>query len=224
MRYRRIPDNDGLFRHCIHPHSFRNRGKRFASDKLIYLKYDENKQTLLGSLAWERYVPTTRYVHDYGCQVASFMNEKLHAEGKSGKERFIYCGAYQLNGIAVRALAATEKLNEISSADVVHHIENEQIAHTDLRISLRLGNFDVENTKTAIVDRLWNACSGPLKYIDDRDKDIKPHPSSDLYTPPAGVYTDTRSYTYRLLSVIRFRIYKWFWCNFCQNAPKQLVA
>jgi len=222
MRCGRIPDSDGLFRHCIHPLSFRNRGRRFASDKLVYLKPDENERTLLGSLAWERYVPTTRYVHDYGCQIASFMNEKLHAEGKSGRR--IYCGAYQLNGRAVRALATTEALNEISSADVVHRIENGQIAHTDLRISLKPGNYDVEGTKTAIVDRLWNACSGPLRYIDGSDQDIVPHPSSDLCTPPAGAYNDTRSHLYRLWSLIRFQIYSWFWRRFCQNAPKQSVA
>ena len=215
MRYRRIPDSDGLFRHCIHPTAFRSGGKRFASDKLLHLK--EENGTLRGSLAWERYVPTTKHVHSYGCQLASIRTQK-------NNKRHIYCGAYQLKASAVRALATTETLNEISSANVVHHIENGRIAHTDLRISLKPGNYDVEGTKTAIIDRLWNAWRGPLRYIDDCDRDIVPHPSSDLRTPPAGAYNDTRSYLYRLWSLIRFQICSRFWHMFYQNAPKQSQA
>ncbi len=217
MRYRRIPDSDSLFRHCIHPLSFKNQGKRFASEKLLHLQdgQEQGKGTLLGSLAWEWYVPTTKHVHAYGCRVASYMNKNLrsgsHKKRQKRQKRRIYCGAYRLNGSAVRALATTDGLNEISSADVVHHIENEEIAHTDLRISLNPGILDVEGTKTVIVDRLWNTCSGPLKHIADCDRDVNPHPSSDLSTPPAGPYSDTRSYLHRLWSLIRFRIYSLVW-------------
>jgi hypothetical protein len=222
MRYRRIPDIDSLFRCCIHPNSFK--GKQFAPEKLLYLKDDLDKRTLLGSLAWERYVPTTKHVHGYGCRVAINMNKNRRGQKKYESKRYIYRGAYRLNGSAVRALATVGALNGISSADVVHHIENGEIAHTDLRISLMPGDFDIEGTKTAIVDRLWNACSGPLKYIDVCDQDIKPNPSSDLSTPPAGPYSDTRSYLYRLWSLIRFRIYSLVWRKFCQNAMKSLVV
>ena len=218
MRYRRIPDSDNLFRCCIHPLSFKSQGRRFASEKLLRLQHDQEKGTLLASLAWERYVPTTKHVHAYGCRVAFYMNEKLRAEGKLERERRIYCGAYRLNASAVRALENADALNEISSADVVHRIENKEIAHTALIISLKPGDFDVEGTKTAIVDRLWNVCSGPLKYIGVCDQDIKPHPSSGLSTPPAGPYSDTRSCLYRLWSLTRFRIHSWVWCSFCQNA------
>jgi len=212
MRYRCIPNSDGLFRHCIHPTAFRNQGKRFAPHKLIRLK--EQNGTLLGSLAWERYLPTTKHVHSYGCQLASIRTKK-------NNKRHIYCGAYQLEASAVRALATTETLNGISSANVVHHIENGQIAHAELRISLKTGNNNVESTKTAILDRLWNKCYGPLRYIDDCDQDIIPHPSSDLPTPPAGAYNDTRSCLSRLWSIIRFHLESWYLRTFSQNASKQ---
>jgi hypothetical protein len=219
MRYRHIPDSDSLFRYCIYPLSFK--GKQFAWEKLVHLKYCQDKGTLRGSLAWERYVPTTKHVHGYGCRVASYMNDDLRTHGRSlEKNRRIYCGAYRLNGSAVSALATTNALDEISSSEVVHHPENGEIAHTDLRISLNRGDFDVEATKTAIVDRLWNACSGPLKYTDICDQDIKTHPSSALNTPPAGPYSDTRSQLYRVWSLIRFQICNWVWRSFCQNATK----
>ena len=209
MRCRRISDSDSLFRSCIHPVTFKNRGRRFAWEKLLNLKDGPVKGTLIGSLAWEWYVPTTKYVHAYGCCVASYMNKNPRI--RSPKERRIYCGSYRLNGGAVRSLATTEGLNEISSADVVHDTENGEIAHAALEISLKPGVLDAEGTKTAILDRLWNKCFGPLKYIDVCDQDIKPHPSSTLITPPAGPYHDTRSYLYRLWSLIRFRVY----CSFC---------
>jgi hypothetical protein len=220
MRRRRIPDSDGLFRYCNYPFSFKSQGKLFAWEKMWYLKRDQGKGTLLGSLAWERYVPLTKHVHAYGCRIVFRMNEKLRAEGKFERERRIYCGAYQLKANAVRALATTPELNEISSADVVHNIENGEIAHTDLRIALKPGDFDVEATKTAIVDRLWNASFGPLKYKSVCDRDIEPHPSSLLPPAPAGRYSETRACLYRLFSLIRFQIYSWVWGSFCQNATK----
>jgi hypothetical protein len=215
MRYRRIPDSDSLFRYCTHPLAFKSKG-RLALGKMFNLRPE--KGTFLGSLAWERYVPTTKQVHAYGCRIAFYQNEDLRAKGRLKDERRIYCGAYRLNARTVRALATADALNEISSADVVHQIEKGEIAHTALKISLKSGDFDVEGTKTAIVDRLWNGCSGPLKYIGVSDQDIKPHPSSGLTTPPGGPYSDTRSCPYRLWSLIRFRIYSWVWRSFYQNA------
>jgi hypothetical protein len=221
MKHRPIPDSDSLFRHCIHPRSFK--GKRFAEGKLLYLEHDKERGTLLGSLAWQRYVPTTKHVHAYGCRVASRTNEKWGAEGKLEKHRHIYCGAYRLNGSSARALATADALDEISSADVVHRTENGEIAHTDLRICLRPGDLDIPGTKTAIVDRLWRACSGPLKYTAVSDKDIDPHPSAFLDPGPDGAYSDTRSYLCRLWSLIRFQMfqmYMWLGRHFCQNQTK----
>jgi hypothetical protein len=158
MRFWRIPDDDSLFRHTIHPLAFR--GIRFAQEKLIRL-YEQDDGSILAFLAWEMYVPTTELIHGYGCRLAFHMNEKDKAAGKfKEKNRRVYCGAYELKGRAIRALATSDGLNEILSADVVHHVEEGEIAHTDLRIVLKPGGVpNIEDTKTAILDRLWNVSS-----------------------------------------------------------------
>jgi hypothetical protein len=216
MRWGRIAGGDNLFRHCIHPLSFK--GPRFASDKLIKI-YDESDGSLLASLVWERFVPTPTLLHGYGCRLALGMNDRARSEGTyRERNRRIYCGAYQLRADAVRALTVTEGLNEIVSADVVHHIEEGEIAHADLRIVLRLGDdFDIESTKTAIVDRLWNACRGPLKHVCDHDKETNPHPSSMLSAAPGGAYSDTRSHPLRFWFIVRYRICNWLWRTFFKN-------
>ena len=216
MRWGHIPDVDSLFRHSVFPLSFK--GGVFAAEKFIKL-YDHADGSLLASLAWERYVPTEDLVHGYGCRLASGINKKKQAAGKlTNKNRHVYCGAYQLTGEAIRALAASGGLDEILSADVVHHIEEGELAHTDLRIVLkpRVG-LNIEGTKTMILDRLWNVCFGPLKHICDCDKDIAVHPSSSLIDAPAGAYSDTRSHFVRRLCIIRFQICSWAWRTFCQR-------
>ena len=215
MGQSRIADRDNYFRHSVYPVSFR--GKSFASKNLMALR-DLADGSLLTSLTWQQYVPTTSYIHSYGCRMASRRNDKKRADGAyKEKNRQVYCGAYQLTGRAVRALATVENLHEISSADIIHHIEEGEIAHTDLRIVLKAGQFDIEGTKTAIVDRLWNTCTGPLRHICDCDTEIEPHPNSRLETPPAGQYFDTRSYLRRLWFFIRFQVCSWWWRKFCQN-------
>jgi hypothetical protein len=209
-----IPDRDSLFRHSIHPLAFR--GVRFAQEKLLKL-YDQEDGSLLASLTWGRYVPTTKLIHDSGCRLALHMNEKDRAAGKfKEKNRRIYCGAYELKGVAIRALAASEGLNEILSADVIHHVEEGEIAHTDLTITLNAARVaNIEGTKTAIVDRLWQNCSGPLRHICDCDKGIAEadHPSSSLTAAPAGDYSDTRSFCLRVWCIVRFQICNWLWRN-----------
>lgn len=219
MRCGRIPDGDSLFRQSIHPISFK--GRAFAWEKCLKL-YEEPDGSVLASLTWERYVPTTELVHDYGCRRAFSINEKKRTHGKlKDKDRHVYCGAYQLKGRAIRALATAEALNEILSADVIHHVEEGEIAHADLRIVLKPGaGLDVEGTKTAILDRLWNVCSGPLRHICDYDKDIAVHPSSGLITAPAGPYSDTRSGFLRLWYIVRFRICIWLWQNFWRKLSR----
>jgi len=218
MRYRRIPDSDSLFRHCIYPVSFKK--KTFSSDKLWHLEVDELTGILHGSLAWERYVPAKKYVHEYGCRIESRRNSRRKAGTPS-----VYCGAYRLNGVAVRALNCL--IESVSSADVVHQVEDCEIAHVALRIGLKPEGPNVEFTKTEILVSLWNACYGPLTYKDVWHQDIKPHPCSNLSTGPAGQYSDTRSYLYRLWSLIRFRIclirfriYSWVWRSLSQNWAK----
>ncbi|MGB8989101.1 MAG: hypothetical protein WCC37_21050, partial [Candidatus Sulfotelmatobacter sp.] len=76
---------------------------------MLKLDYDEGSQSLLGSVTWEKYVPTTELIHRYGCRLASHMNEKNRAAGKSkDKDRRVYCGAYELKGKAIRSLAASD--------------------------------------------------------------------------------------------------------------------
>lgn len=200
----RIPDQNNLFRHCIYPVAF-TRQKKLAAGKLIRLYPDpQTNNAFLASLAWERYLPTTEHVHALGCRLAENRN------AKPGQSKQIYCGAYQLDAKAVRSLPTLSGLVEIESADVIHRVENGELAHTDLRIAIRPG-ADVEGTKTAITDRLWNACSGPLKHICDSDKSLASHPSSTLPTPPGGPYRDRRSRFVRIYHVLIFRFLRWSW-------------
>jgi hypothetical protein len=208
MGFCHIPDGDNLFRHSIHPLSFAS--NKFVVYKFIHL-VQESDGSLLTSITWERYLPTTKYVHGYGCRLALRMNERLKEQNKfQKKNRRVYCGAYQLGAKAIRALPSVEGLEEILSADVVHHIEDGEIAHTDLRIVLKnSGDPGIEGTKTAIVDRLWNTCSGPLRHTCDFDQDLTPHPRSGLSNAPKGPYSDSRSGLQRLWHVVRFRLCKW---------------
>jgi len=207
-----IPDGDSLFRQSVHPVSFK--GRAFAWEKCLML-YDQNDGALLASLTWDRYVPTEELIHAYGCRLAFRRNEKKRIEGKlKDKSRQVSCGAYQLKGKAIRDLQAKDGLEEILSADVVHRVEEGEIAHTDLRIIFKPGSVsNIEGTKTAIVDRLWSKCSGPLRHICDCDKGMADHPSSSLTTAPAGDYSDTRSYWFRLWCIVRFHICHWLWRN-----------
>jgi hypothetical protein len=216
MRWSKVPDHDSLFRHTIHPIAFKR--KSFQWQKALKL-YVADDGSLLASVVWERYVPTTEYIHAYGCRLALGINQSDRQRGKfKDSERKIYCGAYELKANKIRELSATEELPEVFSADVVHHIENGEIAHTDLRIVLRPNyESDLEGTKTAILDRLWNTCYGPLPHICDSDLESNPHPSSVLTVAPAGPYTDPRTRVARFWCTLRFRFYTWLWRNFSKS-------
>jgi len=218
MKCGHISDGDSLFRQSIYPVSFKGKGRAFEWRLCLNLK-PEDDGSLSASLTWERYAPTTELVHGYGCRLAFRRNEKKRVEGKiKDKDQQVYCGAYQLKGKAIRELEATEGLDEILSADVVHHVEAGEIAHANLRIVLKPGGgSDLEGTKTAIVERLWTACSGPLRHICDCDKDMPEHPNSKLITPPAGAYSDDRFYPLKLWHIMRFHICNWLWRNFLQG-------
>lgn len=194
----RIPDEDGLFRHIIHPVAFK--GGRFNPTKAVHLTTTTDG-SILGSLAWERYLPTVAHVHNHGCRMAFKRNARANFEPK---RRQTYCGAYRLNGGAVRAL--TEDVHEVLSADVIHQPENGEIAHTDLKIVLRSQIFDPEGTKTAIVASLWNSSSGPLTHVCNYDNDVSPHPSVLLATAPGGTYSDNRTWLNRCWFLLRFWI------------------
>jgi hypothetical protein len=208
MNWGRIPDRDSLYRLCTHPISFNNRG-RFVPRKVITL-YDQVDGSLLASVAWERFVPTAPLVHAYGCRLALGINQRAVAAGRS-RQKSIYCGAYQLRASAIRALP--NEVDEIASADVIHHIESGEISHTDLRIVLATGSgLNVETTKTAIMDRLWwHVFRGPMKHICDCDNAIVPHPNSNLDAAPLGACVDTRSNFERRWSVVRYGVFSWLW-------------
>jgi hypothetical protein len=215
MRSGKIPNSDSLFRSTIFPLVFGN-NKAFKCDKFLRLE-DEADGTISASLAWERYVPTVAHVHGYGSRLAAAMNENLPQKHKANKRR-IYCGAYQLTGKMIRALADTEGLSEVVSADVIHLVEKGEIAHTNLRIVLRPeSQSSAEGIKTVIVDRLWSACHGPLRHKCDCDMDIAEHPSSFLIVPPAGEYCDTRHFLLRIWSITRFHLSSWLWRNSMSN-------
>jgi hypothetical protein len=202
----RIPDKDHLFRHSVHPVAFRGQ----ALAPALFFHLTDIPGGFLGSLAWERYEPTAEMVHAHGCRMTRRRNDSLRAEGKfKERNRRVYAGAYQLTARAVRALVGAENLHDIVSAEVVHHIEEGEIAHTDLRITLRPDTVDVEGTKTAVVDRLWRSCRGPLKHVCEGDADIADHPSSRLIPAPQGPYSDSASEFRRCWRLIKFRIWSW---------------
>ena len=207
MPLRPIPNRDGLFRHVVFPNGFRSTKKRenarFDYQKLI--KFYDNSDGIHGSVAWERYLPTTKHIHGYGERLASRRNQGLKNSGNFAEQkRNIYCGAYQFSAQAIRDIASNPDLSEITLAEVAHKVEEGEIAHADLRFVIDPTWQASEGTKTAIMDRLWNASSGPLRHISDCDQDLDPHPSIHLTTAPGGAYSDRRSWWVRSLWVLRF--------------------
>lgn len=207
-----ISEHDSLFRHLVFPLAFR--GQAFQWEKGMKL-WDEPDGTVLASLAWERFVPTLAEIHGYGCRLAFKMTEEVRKKDKyREKDRRIYCGAYQFKASQIRAIARADGLDEVLSADVIHHIENGEIAHTDLRFTIsEESRFDIEGTKTAILVRLWHACSGPLTDKCAYDDDILDHPGSALPTPPSGPYEDIRSHSQRIWCLVRFKLLYWLWTS-----------
>lgn len=214
MNFGHIANNDNLFRHTVYPISFGGKKHNaFSHAKFLHLvQVDDLIET---SVTWERYVPTERYVHEYGCRLAVKQNADKRLKGTYKEEnRRIYCGAYQLRARAVRALGNADP--KISSADVIHVIENDEISHSALKIFLRSREF-IEGTKTAILVHLWNTCTVPLLHICDCDRHLTQHPSADLEAAPAGAYCDNRHRLSRLWFLTRFHIYNWLWQRFYRN-------
>lgn len=197
-----------LFRHCVFPVSFS--GKAFKPEKYWRL-YDAVNNTIEASVACERFAPDASFIHAYGCRLAAGMNvdeEKKNGASLSEKNRRVYCGAYALTVDSVRGLVGTENLPEISSANVVHKIENDEIAHAAVLIEVTPGYGSIEATKTAIIDRLWNATCGPLLHICDCDAKLNPHPSARLPQASAGSYIDSRTGLEKIWCKVRFRLYR----------------
>ncbi len=204
-----IADSDSLFRHAVAPVSFNKR--RFNRSMFFHLQVRDGN-SIHGSLAWERYVPSARHVHAYGCRLAASRNASSRAEGTFQEtRRQIYCGVYEVTAAAVRALGNHDGLRAILSVDVIHYVEAGEIAHADLRIVFGPEEQNPAAMKTAIVDRLWNACTGPLTHICDVDRDITPHPRELLESAPAGLYIDARNLWSRIWHFGRFHVCYLLW-------------
>jgi hypothetical protein len=198
-----IPQNANLFRGAHHPVAFQKQVFRYAKFMMLY-SGDENPGVIEASFIWERYAPTLSRVHSYGCRISNRRNQK------KPKTRDVYCGAFHINACHIRGLATTDGLPEVTTADVVHHVEANEIAHASLRVVLRdgIGEDDIEGVKTVIVDRIWNNSRGPLAHKCEGDKDLNPHPSANLSAAPLGPYVDQRSKARRLWCLARF----WWLC------------
>jgi hypothetical protein len=219
MRWGQITDTDSFFRQSIFPESFRGKKGIFATSKCFYLKVNSEKNLLFGSLAWQRFVPTSDDVHAYGCRIAAIRNNRKQLNhATTDAHRSVYCGAYHITAKNVRALSKLDGLSEVFRADVVHKPENGELAHADLRIWLQPSRVvNIESTKTAIVHSLWSQCSGPLKHVCECDRDMESHPSLRLDDSNLGAYVDTRSHFTQWWSVFRFHVYNWIWFKFFRN-------
>jgi hypothetical protein len=195
----------------VHPIVFKGR-KTFASGKMFKLYDDENApNNVVSSVVWQKYVPTQKHVHGYGCRLVSKINDKRQGEGKlTIKNRHIYCGAYHLITGLVRGIATIDDGdNPVKSAVVTHRVEDGEIAHTEIRFILKPEISNIEAAKTEIIDRLWYACCGPLPFICDYDHDIAGHPSENLDPGPLGGYVDTRSRWSRIGDLVIFHVCQW---------------
>ena len=206
-----IGDNDYVYRPIVFPLAFQRRNV-FVTSKVFHFNMSQAGM-LKGSLAWERFVPTTAHVHEFGCRLVSKRNErKRMAQGTlSQKDRQVYCGFYGLNAKSIRALVDTEELNEVIRADVVHLVEDGEIAHAELIIELAAGVIDIEDTKTAIFDRLWNASRGPRTHVCFSDIDLNEHPSKLLIVGGFGEFNDQSGCLHGLWRITKFHVSKLLW-------------
>lgn len=213
MNWGRIPESAGLFRHGVFPNAFR--GRTFLPEKFWHLVRKDDG-VLYGSLAWDRYLPRIEDVHSYGCRLALGMNARKAQTGKiKPKDRRYYCGAYGIRSRSVRALAGTPGLGQVISANVSHLIEAGEIAHVELKISVAIDDPDAEGTKTVIIDRLWNSCTGPLKHICPQDDDVAldAHLSTQLPPAPLGIFVVNTTGLGRLLRFWMCKALTWLWEN-----------
>lgn len=205
---RRIPDKDSLFRHAVYPASFKK--KVFANESLWHLT-NQADGSILGSLAWQRFEPTASYVHQHGCRLSRNRNERARQKGTYKEDRRnVYCGFFEISAERVRGIPS-DPLSGVLSADVIHHIEENEIAHTDLRFRLHPDESNIEAVKTAIAVLLWNRCTGPQMHVCECDTNVVMHPNGGLEITPLGEYEDTRSWGWIVLGVVRFRLYRILW-------------
>ena len=184
-----VEEDHDVFRAVVHPTIYKS--KAFSHDKMFYLQFNETDKSIVTSLVWRKYLPTEGALHSYGCSLAARRNAILQEKAElKAKNRRVYCGAYQIGANSIHDLSSDDFLNKaIEAAEVVHAIEFDEEAHVNLVVKVRLDwQGDVALTMTAIVDRLWNACRGPLLHICPCDAQLSSHPSINLPSAPNGQY------------------------------------
>jgi hypothetical protein len=196
-----LRDVEKIFRSAVFPVAFKR--KQLSTKGFLKLyRSDESPFILEMSVAWQRFVPTVDMVHHFGCRLAAAQNKnRISAEQKADR---IYCGSYGLTAGDVRGLVGMQGLAAVSSASVLHKIEDGEIAHANCTIKVDTGGDEdaVETVKTAIVDRLWSLCQGPSRYVCSHDTAVDPHPSVLLQEAPLGPYRDPRSFSERSIDVL----------------------
>jgi hypothetical protein len=201
-----LPSTDSVFRGAHHPVAFQRKLFRHAKFMKLYVA-ESDPRRIEASFVWERYAPTSSLVHAYGCRLSASRN------GRQATRRDVYCGSYQLTVGYVRSLAAITMLPEVATADVLHKIENNEIAHAACisRVRDEVDEEALEGVKTVIADRLWRGSRGPLTHTCNADHDLDPHPNANLEEAPLGLYLDTRSAARRALCLLRYWLLLALW-------------
>jgi hypothetical protein len=230
MRGSLVPDADSIYRHAIYPAAYKT-GKqpltsaRFDLRSFLHLK-PQPDGTLETSFVWERYAPTEKELHAYGCRLAHGRNAKLISPA-SLKYRNMYCGAYQCTAREIRAIPANNPMY-LEKIEIRRRIESGEIAHTEFKVFLK-GNYSAETLATVLFDRIWHCLQGPLRHCCNCDVDVKEQNLADkLDVPPKGRYSDKRSWLRRAWHILRFRFEHSAWCawedichNPCSETPCQ---
>jgi hypothetical protein len=215
MRLELVPDQDALFRHCVFPESFKSSQKRFAREKLFKLYERQGGACLAASVTWQRCHPTMFQLHRSGCRLAESRNR--NSRGQAARK--VYCGAYQFYALS---LADVIGLDNVADAYAIHDPENGEFAHVSLVFILR-GDplFSLSDTKTAILDRLWNATYGPLRHVCRCDGSLASHPSGLLEDAPLGPYRERRSFFRRAWDVPSSMVFGFWWRKFSKPTPER---
>lgn len=107
MRCGWISNGDKLFRHSVFPNGFKK--DRFSPAGIIKFA-NQDDGSVLGSVTWQRFFPTTEHIHGYGCRLADKQNQKLVSKGEfTEKKRRVYCGAYQFTAELILAARNTAR-------------------------------------------------------------------------------------------------------------------
>lgn len=207
-----IRSGDSLYRQCVFPAAF-SKSTAFLRDRFWHLVGEKGDDVIETSVAWQRLAPSLRYVHGYGCRLAQSQTSNMRASGQLHQPPRIYCGAYQFNGDAVRALKGAKNLSEVETADVVHRIENNgELAHAALIVRLRRPATNIEATKTAIIVSIWAKTVGPLRHVCACDKDLGDlHPSLKMEDAPKGTQEEHRRLIQRVWHQVRFQFDRIVW-------------